>query len=81
MITNGIGNNNITQWLASRAISSSDILVYFGVRRMHNGSVDVNDLYRSNGEFTSPGLAIRPVVSLKSNIQLEGNSEEGWRIK
>ena len=81
MITKGTGESNITQWLASRAVYCYSIYASFYVRGVRYGIVDSYFLYDSNGNSYSPSWAVRPVVSLKSNIQLDGNSEEGWTIK
>ena len=81
MITNGTGDSNVTQWLASRAVNCSSNYAGFIVRCVHYGRVSNNYLYSSYGNSNSPSWAVRPVVSLESNIQLEGNSEDGWTIK
>ena len=80
MITNG-GDNNITQWLASSSTRCFGIYAYFLMRNVSSGSVNYHGLYGSNEISSTPHWAIRPVVSLESNIQLEGNSEDGWTIK
>ena len=81
MITKGTGDRNATQWLASRAVSCDSNCANFDVRTVHNGYVDDNYLSDSDGNSNSRSWAVRPVVSLESNIQLEGNSENGWTIK
>ena len=81
MITNGTGDSNITQWLASRAVYCPSRFAGFGVRLVYDGNVNNNNLYNSYGISLSPSWAVRPVVTLESNIQLEGNSEDGWTIK
>ena len=81
MITKGTGDSNITQWLASRSVNCSSDYAYFSVRIVSYGSVGSNYLYYSGGDSISPSWAVRPVVTLESNIQLEGNSEDGWTIK
>lgn len=81
MITNGTGDSNVTQWLASRAVRCRSHYAYFNVRGVDYGSVNDSNLYSSYANSYSPSWAVRPVVSLESNIQLEGNSENGWTIK
>ena len=81
MITNGTGDSNVTQWLASRTVYCSSIFAYFRVRAVDDGDVYGSNLYGSYGDSSSPSWAVRPVVTLESNIQLEGNSEDGWTIK
>ena len=81
MITNGTGDSNITQWLASRAVFCCSDYATFSVRLVNNGGVYGSNLSASGGNSDSPSWAVRPVVTLESNIQLEGNSENGWTIK
>ena len=81
MITKGTGDSNITQWLASRTVICDSYCAVFRVHAVFRGYVDNDRLYSSNGLSGSPSWAVRPVVSLESNIQLAGNSEDGWTIK
>ena len=81
MITKGTGDSNITQWLASRTVDCGSYCALFRVRVVNYGDVNTNNLYFSYGVSVSPSWAVRPVVTLESNIQLEGNSEDGWTIK
>ena len=81
MITKGTGNSNLTQWIASRAINCSDGYAGFRVHNLYNGNMSYDALYESNGDSNNPSCSVRPVVSLKTNVQLEGNSEDGWIIK
>ena len=81
MITNGTGDSNITQWLASSSILCNTNIANFYVQSVNTGDVYSQNLYNSSGTSHSYSKVVRPVVSLKSNIQLEGNSEDGWTIK
>lgn len=81
MITKGTGDSNVTQWLASRTVACSSNSAVFDVRYVNYGGVYNYALYYSYGSSGSPSWAVRPVVTLESNIQLEGNSEDGWTIK
>ena len=81
MITKGTGDSNRTQWLASRTVNCNVNDANFNVHFVNIGRVYNYELYRSNGNSYSPSWAVRPVVTLESNIQLEGNSEDGWTIK
>ena len=80
MITNGTGDSNVTQWLASRALHFLIDFSYFSVRLVDIGNMNHVRLYVSNDNSYSFSCAVRPVVSLESNIQLEGNLENGWTI-
>ena len=72
-------------WLASPCVEASfngDSYAGFCVRYVTSTSVNANYLFISNGGFGCPTCAVRPVVSLKSNIQLEQNTEKtAWVIK
>lgn len=81
MITKGTGDSNITQWLASRPVYCSNDFTYFSVCYVYGDYASSGPLYSSYGHSISTSWSVRPVVSLKSNIQLEGNSEDGWTIK
>ena len=81
MITKGRGDSNITQWLASRAVRCYSDYAGFSVRLVYDGNVSHDALYSSSGNSGGPSWAVRPVVTLQSNIQLEGNSEDDWTIK
>ncbi len=81
IITKGTGNSNVTQWLASRAVACGSNSAVFDVRYVNYGGVYNYALYYSYGSSGSPSWAVRPVVTLESNIQLEGNSEDAWTIK
>ena len=68
-------------WLASRMVFCDSDYTTFSVRYIYMGRERYGSFYCSNGDSYSPSWSVRPVVSLKSNIQLEGNSEDGWTIK
>lgn len=80
MITNGTGDSNITQWLASCMIACTNDYILFDVHGVYN-NIHYSNLYYSNNYPGTTSWAVRPVVTLESNIQLEGNSEDGWTIK
>ena len=85
MIIKGTGNSNVTQWLASQAVQSNSGWCSFFTLRLNYGYLNYYDLcssYVSSDDSSSPCIyRVRPVVTLQSNIQLEGNSEDGWIIK
>ena len=82
IISNGTGSYAVNQWLASRCVMDSfGERAYFCVRSMH-GIVDVQELYYSydySSKYSS-NAHVRPVVTLESDIQLSGNSTDGWTI-
>ena len=38
------------------------------------------NLYDSNGKSSEPDSPVRPVVTLKDDVELSGNSNDGWTI-
>ncbi len=46
----------------------------------YGGIVSSYNLFESSGVSGNLGFRVRPVVSLKSDIQLSGSSESGWTI-
>ena len=79
IISNGTGSSAVTQWLASCCIQVNFDNVRFNVRSF-NSVLYHYYLYISNGSSYSGNVSIRPVVTLKSDIQLSGNSNDGWTI-
>ncbi len=78
IILNGTGSSYVIQWLASRCVGCYNY-VYFGVRGIQS-SMYLNNLHFSNGDSNCAGNYVRPVVTLSSDIQLSGNSNDGWTI-
>lgn len=82
MITKGTGDSNVSQLLASPTVICGEYTASFNMRAVYDGGVDMTSImYSSDTRSLSYDWAIRPVVTLESNIQLEGNSEDGWTIK
>ena len=82
MIMKGTEENNVSYWIANSIVSCANyIYVDFRLGYVWNGMVGAYLLYNASGYPNSNGYAVRPVVTLESNIQLEGNSEDGWTIK
>ena len=79
IISNGTGSSAVTQWLASRCVRSS-IDAYFNVRYVNSGVGSPRALFCSTGLSPSFDYYVRPVVFLESDIQLSGNSNDGWTI-
>lgn len=75
MITNGTGNSNIYQWLASRCVSCDSWSAYFSVYFVYGDSVGYRNLFYSNGNNTCYNYRVRPVVSLASGVNLAGTGE------
>ena len=78
LITKGEGgSSNITQWLGSRAVYCSEDYASFGVRYVGDGDVGYYYLYDCNGYEKLYGFAVRPVVSLKSDVSLVDTNNDG----
>lgn len=82
-------NYPLSYWLGSRYVRARDNYVTFGVRTVDGGMVDYYYLLGANtdGSFSEGNYAcgVRPVVTLKSNIQIEETTATGgvttWTIK
>ena len=69
------------QWLASSGVQCSQIAFFSTfIVNSYYGTVNLYNTYNSNNYSFSRSCSIRPVVTLEFNIQLEGNSEDGWTI-
>ena len=79
IISKGTGSSNVYQWFASRCVHCYFDNAAFNVRYVYS-DVYNSTLYYSAGGSNSYGYRVRPVVSLSSDIQLSGNSNDGWTI-
>ena len=80
IISKGTGSGYLWQWLASRCVICDSSIANFNVRYTY-GIVDNYNMYSSDGISSSyRNCRVRPVVSLESDIQLSGNSNDGWTI-
>ena len=75
------GSDLATYWLSSRCVHCSSSGASFSVRRVGYGSVGDCNMFYSYGNANGNTYAFRPVVSLESNIQLSGDSTNGWTIQ
>lgn len=81
MITNGTGNKTVQQYLAFHTyVLNNGNYISFGVGAILYGELTAIGMYDSYDK-SSNTFSVRPVVTLESNAQLEGNSEDGWTIK
>ena len=79
-------NAKNTYWLASPCVNANfnigSSAAYFSVRSVYSTSVSANYMFRSVDYSDCGTYAVRPVVSLKSNIQLTRDTgETAWEIK
>ncbi len=74
--------SKVSYWLASSCVYANSNNAYFGMRYVDSGgSVRNGSLYYSAGFVYSPGYGVRPVVSLKSDIQLGEGTDGSYDIK
>ena len=88
LLAKGTTSSNISQWLASSCVGCYSNSAGFDVHGIKGGSaytagdVEGSELFNSNGFCgSSNNRRVRPVVSLESNIQLRGDSTNGWTIQ
>ena len=65
-------------WLASPFVDTDIFNAYFGLRGVGNGGVFNCNLFDSSGYSDYGGAGVRAVVTLSSDIELTGNSTNGW---
>ena len=79
----GLVYGTTTYWLASSCVYASllDHYAYFGVRSVGSTRVDAYDMFHSGGTSTGYAYALRPIVSLASNIQIVAGADAGtWTV-
>ena len=74
--------SKVSYWLASSYVNTGSYIASFGMRYVFfYGSVTNYSLYSSNGFVTSSSYGVRPVVSLKSDIQLGEGTSGSYDLK
>jgi hypothetical protein len=72
--------NSTTYWVASRCVNTRGSYCYFYVRGVDSGSVSAYIMYSSVDGYNDKSLALRPVVSLSSDLLVR--AEDGtWSVK
>ena len=74
------GNDDTYYWLASSFVSAGFASAIFGLRNVGYGDVDGGRLVGSDGVISGRPFGVRAVVTLKSNIKLEGTAASGYEI-
>ena len=74
--------SKVSYWLASSYVTTYSYYACFGMRTVHLGGI-VSDycLYYADGEVYISGYGVRPVVSLKPDIQLEEGTSGSYDLK
>ena len=78
------GSPYSTYWMSSRCVNASSNRAFFNVRYVGFGDVRADRLYDSYVFTYSCGYALRPVVTLNSNVLVksgEGTPESAYEIK
>ncbi len=74
--------SKVSYWLASSFVYACSIYARFGMRNVYSGGyVNYYYLYNSYGYVYSPSYGVRPVVSLKSDIQLGEGTSGSYDLK
>lgn len=68
------GSNYSTYWMSSRCVAAISDSAYFSVCRVYSGRVSAYNLYYSNDTPSYNAFALRPVITLKSNILVKSGS-------
>ena len=74
------GTNPTTYWVASRCVDVFSGLCYFNVSGVFSGSVGAANMYESRNRTSQGRWALRPVVSLSSDL-ISGNSTSGFKVE
>lgn len=84
------GNNKKSYWISSRCISAGSNYIYFRVGfASTNGGIGGYTLYGSHDYTRTIDYAIRPVITLKSNVKIDttdvtrdgSTAENSWILK
>lgn len=63
-------NKKYSYWISSRCVYACSYAVYFRVHNVDSGGISARSLYFSRDDANSHNLAFRPVITLKSNVQV-----------
>ena len=74
---------NISYWLSSSCVDAdfNSGYAYFNVRCVSDSYVDTARMFYSDGDSYDRYLPVRPIVSLKSNVQIGDKEGEVWKLK
>ena len=64
-------NNYPTYWMSSRCVSASSSYARFRLSYVYTGSVSASYLYRSDNSPSGSAYALRPVITLNSDILID----------
>ena len=76
------GTREHSYWLASEYVYAHGSGANWGLRGVYGASVDGGDLYDSYGDEFAISYGVRPVVSLKSDVNIKWNATANeWQIQ
>ena len=76
------GTREHSYWLASEYVVANSNIAGWGLRGVGGASVSGNALYNSYGDEYINGYGVRPVVSLKSDVNIKWNATANeWQIQ
>ena len=82
ILSKGSTSSTINQWLASSYVNCYSSSVSFFGRGIYYGSVSGRGLFHPFGSSSISNGRVRPVVTLKSNVNLQWNSTSNkWEIQ
>ena len=70
------GNNYPTYWMSSRCVHALSDSASFRVRSVGSGDVRASRLYYSDDREYSDAFAVRPIITLKSNVQIDAQKDK-----
>ena len=75
------GSNYSSYWLSSRYVGCNANYIDFSIRTIKNGGINGSWMFYSTGNVDGGTYALRPVVTLNSDVQLESDGTNTWKIK
>ena len=70
------GSNYPTYWMSSRCVNAYSGYASFNVRFVDSGDVNARYLYGSYDYESSADFAVRPIITLKSNVQIDAQKDK-----
>ncbi|MDD2627908.1 MAG: hypothetical protein PHR25_03470 [Clostridia bacterium] len=75
-----IGTNNLRYWLASSCVYMSVDWITFDVRWISGEALASPTMFDVIGDSYENSLSVRPVISLKSNVQIGEKAGDMWKL-
>lgn len=73
--------NGSSYWISSRCVNISTVNSWYSVFRVSSESIKGQIMQRLNDDTSGSLFGIRPVVTLNSDVQLESDGTNTWKIK